>query len=194
VRKGFNKLASAAHGGFLMGGHMSKRGIPLLAQSVVDDFYKVVISGWQPTFDDIKERYIDDSHDEKRRNYLTRSLIGRVRRMLKKEGKYFYHVSEDVIEDDDGNGVVEEARYKILTTSNDYEHVTRKLWSSTVGFQNSTDEVLTSSIKELPHSALPLFNEIKAQMQVIGELARITTAKFEEATLKIKGGNKSEDK
>jgi len=141
--------------------------------------HQLIMGGWEPTFKELKDRFYPyPDYNQLQRQKYTRLLIQRVRYGLKKDKKFFYEV----------DGV-----YKLLESSSDRLAVTRKLWRTTNGFQESTNSLLEDTAKIYPNLSRELMADIKSAFRLIHQLAADSTLRINEAIRRLEGGEEDEN-
>lgn len=163
-------------------------------RKTIDIFQKLVEGGWEPSFDDVKEKFFSTA---KNSSSLTRTSISRLRRRFKKQNppQYFYCIGEEV--DDDGNTHIlgvgrNKGIYKLLQASGEYSQITNMLWKITDGFRKSCSQVLDDGINKYPKTMQPLLIEFKAGMHILSSMAGNMTHELDSAIKSLNIGGKNE--
>jgi len=163
-------------------------------KKTLDIFEQYVIGGKEYRFDDIKQDFFPGDKDAAK---LATTMVHRLRRRLRdqKPPKYFYCISEEVGENGETHILSfrkNKGFYRLLTTSDEYSHITDMLWRVTDGFRRSCEEVLKDGIDKYPNTLRPALIEFNAGMSLISGLAIGMTNKLSGAIKSLNTGEQNE--
>lgn len=162
----------------------------LSSKRKAEEFKEDVDSGKLLKFHDIRKKYypLCDRHfhscecNDKRTALLaekmTRLLIANTRRLFKKEGEFFYCV----------DGV-----YKVLDDMDDRDKISNKLWRVTEGYMASTENLVKDTVEQYPELASNLIIEVKAQLDMIRNMALTVSERFSERIRELVEGGDDEN-